>query len=98
MIASAWAFIPIIISLVLWVPDLQILGIGAFSAFASSVTPFEGLIILFSAIVEIVLSVWYVVILIKSVTEAHQFSASPQRRDPICLFDVGEETLENGRL
>jgi hypothetical protein len=75
MTASAWAFIPIVLSLILWIPDLQILGDGAFSAIPSAITPFEGIVIIFSAIVELVFSIWYVVILVKAIAEAHQFSA-----------------------
>jgi hypothetical protein len=74
MMASAWAFIPIVLSLLLWIPDLQILGERAFSAIPSSITPFEGIVIIFSAILELVFSIWYVVILVKAIAEAHHFS------------------------
>ncbi|MEF7566128.1 Yip1 family protein [Bacillus infantis] len=73
--AVAWSNIPIIASLLLWIPDLGIMGDGAFSQYLSDVNGFGVIIILFTSFLEIVLTVWYAVILVKGVAAAHQFSA-----------------------
>lgn len=73
--ATAWANIPIILSLLLWIPDIQVFKLGAFSAFPPPISPGEGGIIIVSSILEMVLSIWYIIILIKAIAEAHQFSS-----------------------
>lgn len=73
--ATAWANIPIIISLLLWIPDIQVFKLGAFSAFPPPISPGEGGIIIVSSILEMILSIWYIIILIKAIAEAHQFSS-----------------------
>ncbi|MCP3742449.1 Yip1 family protein [Rossellomorea sp. BNER] len=75
MVATAWGFIPIIVSLLLWIPDLQILGIFNFSTLSPPMTAGESFVIIVSALLEIAISVWYVVVLVKAIAEAHRFSA-----------------------
>lgn len=75
LLATAWANIPIIIALVLWVPDLMVMGEGAFQS-DYVVGSFIGAVyIFFSVFVQIVLAGWYFFILIKAVSEAHRFSS-----------------------
>lgn len=73
--ATAWANIPIVLSLLLWIPDIQVFKLSAFSAFPPPISPGEGGIIIASSIIEMVLSFWYIIILIKAIAEAHQFSS-----------------------
>lgn len=73
-IAIAWANVPLIISLLLWIPDLSIMGDGAFSEYVSPVNPFGVFLIGITSLLEIVFGIWYFFIIIKVVAEAHQFS------------------------
>lgn len=73
--AVAWASVPLVFSLLIWIPDLAIMGDGAFSESVSAVNPFGATIVFFTAFLEIIIGIWYVVILVKAIAEVNQFSA-----------------------
>lgn len=75
--AVAWAGVPFIMKLILWVPQLALFGEEIFQSSMSSLETNPWLFLLFMVIwlVDLTIAVWYVVVLSKSVGEAHGFSA-----------------------
>lgn len=75
--AIAWANIPIIWSLVLWVPELIIFKEEIFTSETPRIDASNTLAVLWLifAAIEIVLAVWSAVIFLKSLGEAQGFSA-----------------------
>ncbi|MCF6139156.1 Yip1 family protein [Pseudalkalibacillus berkeleyi] len=76
-VAYAWSNVPAIISVILWIPQLIFFGDDMFTANMEKVESNLGFTILFFAIsaIEAVLLVWGIIILIKSIAEAQQFSS-----------------------
>lgn len=74
--AVAWAGVPFIMKILLWVPELAFFGEEMFqSTMPSLENPLIYFLFLLLWLVDLVIGVWYVVVLSKSVAEAHGFSA-----------------------
>lgn len=72
-IAVGISYIPLAFSACLYVLDLVILKRALFMDVSLSV--FQALWLLFSAVITFVLSVWAIIILIKGIAEVHRFSS-----------------------
>ncbi len=59
LLATAWANIPLVIALVFWVPDLMVMGEGAFLSDYVVGSPIAKVYIFFSVFIQIVLAGWY---------------------------------------
>lgn len=75
--AVAWAGVPFIMKLILWVPELAFFGEELFQSSMPSLgsNPLLFLFFMVMWLVDLVIVIWYVVVLCKSVGEAHSFSA-----------------------
>lgn len=72
--AIAWAAVPTVVALLLWIPEFAVFGRDLFSAYTPNIDahPFA---LLGFALLEIVLGIWGLVILVKGVAQVHGFSA-----------------------
>lgn len=72
--AIAWAAVPTVVALGLWIPEFAVFGRDLFSAYTPTIDahPFA---LLGFALVEIVLGIWGLVILVKGVAQVHGFSS-----------------------
>ncbi|MEW4329146.1 Yip1 family protein [Rossellomorea marisflavi] len=75
LIATAWANIPLIIALFIWVPDLMVMGEGAFQSDYVVSSTFGVIYLSLSFLIQLILLGWYFFILIKAVSETHRFSS-----------------------
>jgi len=77
--AVAWASIPFIAKLILWVPQLLLFGREMFTTVMPSLevehNPLMWAAFILLELVDLILTVWYYVVLSKSIGEAHDFSA-----------------------
>lgn len=75
--AVAWAGVPFIMKLILWVPELAFFGEELFQSSMPSLgsNPLLFLFFIVMWLVDLVILIWYVVVLCKCVGEAHSFSA-----------------------
>jgi hypothetical protein len=75
--AMAWAGLPLVAGLVVWVFDLALFGSEMFTSYTPRLEASLGLalLMLVSGVVSLVLGVWAMVLLCKSVGEVHGFSA-----------------------
>jgi hypothetical protein len=75
--AVIWASAPFIMKLILWAPQLSFFGEEMFQSSMNSLEANPWLYLLFVILwlVDLIIVVWYVVVLCKSVGEAHSFSA-----------------------
>ncbi|MGM7703503.1 YIP1 family protein [Pseudalkalibacillus sp. Hm43] len=76
-IAYAWAYVPTILSLIIWIIELFIFGREMFTSELGVIGSNPGMTTLFFIIgaIDIVIMVWGIIILIKSIAEAQQFSS-----------------------
>lgn len=72
--AVAWAAIPQLVALALWLPDLVLYGEEMFSTYSPRMdsNPAPLLII---GVIQLILSLWALFLLVKTLAEAHRFSA-----------------------
>jgi Yip1 domain len=75
LLATAWANIPLVISLVFWVLDLMVMGEGAFLSDYTVGSPLAKVGVFISGTIQLILLGWYFFILIKAVSETHRFSS-----------------------
>ncbi|OYD06066.1 hypothetical protein CHM34_18300 [Paludifilum halophilum] len=75
--ASAWAGIPFIATLIVWIPQLLLFGREMFTTAMPSLDQSFLLVLLFLFLngIDLVLTVWYYVVFSKSLGEAHGFSS-----------------------
>jgi hypothetical protein len=75
--AMAWSSVPVIWSLVLWIPELAIFGPELFTSETPKMDENFSLIILFVsfAVVELILGIWAFVVFLKSLGQVQGFSA-----------------------
>jgi len=72
--AIAWASVPLIWAMLLWIPELAFYGMDMFT----SVTPRidnQPWAIMFLGVIEIVIGIWAFVVFLKCLGEVHRFSA-----------------------
>lgn len=72
--ALAWASVPTMVALVLWIPEYWIFGHDLFSATTPSIDAHPYLLLVF-AMFQIGLGIWGLVILFKGIGQVHGFSA-----------------------
>lgn len=72
--AIAWAAVPTVVALLLWIPEFAVFGRDLFSAYTPNIDAHPFLLLGF-ALLEIVLGIWGLVILVKGVAQVHGFSA-----------------------
>lgn len=73
--AVAWSNVPLIFSLLLWIPQISVLGEWTFSAEVPWLSMPSLIMIIIISVIELILSIWYFVVIVKAVAEVHQFSA-----------------------
>ncbi len=73
----AWSSVPSIFFLPLWIPQLIIFGKELFSSSTPRMdaNPFLYILLMGFAVIELIASIWTLVLLIKCLGEVHQFSA-----------------------
>lgn len=76
-IAMAWSGIPFIAKLILWIPQLLLFRMDNFTTFSPLLDASVGLSVLFwiFGLLDLVLTIWYFVVLSKSIGEVHGVSA-----------------------
>lgn len=72
--ALAWSSVPVVWSLLLWIPQLLIFGNDLFTRHAPRIDAYWPLYLAF-VVVEIALSIWAIVLLFKTLGQVHGFSA-----------------------
>lgn len=73
--AVAWAYVPLVWALLFWIPELAIMGDAVFQDIEADIGAGQAIIILFLALLQITIYIWYIVTNIKAISEAHRFSA-----------------------
>lgn len=72
--AVAWAAIPQLAALALWLPDLILYGEEMFTSYTPRMDA-NPVPLLLIGVVQLILSVWALFLLVKTLAEAHRFSA-----------------------
>jgi hypothetical protein len=72
--AVAWATIPQLVAMVFWLPELVLYGEEMFTSYAPRVAS-NPAPLLFFAVIELILGLWALFLLVKTLAEAHRFSA-----------------------
>jgi hypothetical protein len=72
--AIAWSSVPVAWGLLIWVPELLIFGKDLFTSAGESIAAQQALYFSFLA-VELVIAIWAVVLMFKSLGQVHGFSA-----------------------
>lgn len=73
--AIAWAYVPLVWSLLFWIPELAIMGDAMFQSVEVDIGVGQAIILLILALLELTICIWYIVSNIKAISEAHRFSA-----------------------
>jgi len=72
--AIAISYIPAIILSIMWIPDILLTGNAMFTEYVN-VSTGKVIWLFFSGFITIVLSIWGIIITVKSIAEAHRFSS-----------------------
>ena len=72
--AVAWATIPQLVAMVFWVPELVFYGEEMFTSYAPRVASNPALLLI-TAVIQLILGFWALFLLVKTLAEAHRFSA-----------------------
>ena len=75
--AIAWSSVPTIFAMILWIPELLIFGEEMFTSSTPRMdaNPLLAILLLGFSVIEIIVAIWALVVLLKSLGEVHQFSA-----------------------
>jgi len=75
--AMAWSSVPVILSYVLWIPELVLFGEEMFTSVTPRIeaNPALAFLLLGFAVIQLILAVWSLVLLLKCLGEVHEFSA-----------------------
>jgi hypothetical protein len=72
--ALAWAAVPSVVGLALWIPEYWLFGHDLFSANTPSIEQHPFILLAFAAL-QIVLAIWGLVLMCKGIGQVHGFSA-----------------------
>ncbi len=88
--AVAWSTVPEIWALLLWIPELALYGRGLFVSDMSDLygRPVLILVYLFFILIELIISVWAIIVYIKCLAEAQRFSAWKALVNALMVFCI----------